>query len=192
MQSTVPNLAVIAPAAAYLAMIVGMGLIVFVPFFPGLAVICVGALAYAGYFAFAAQSLSTIQMLALAGIALFSFAGIFSSWWSEKLGLRFTYVTPEVLWGGFLGLILVSILNLSMFWQILALFIGATIAAIGIQKRGFKEGVRHGPVAIYSMLGPRGFQLLMSLLVCDLAMDHFLRRALVILPAVVPGGPGPL
>ena len=190
MQSTVPSLAAIAPAAAYLLCFVGLLLIVFVPFFPGLAVIGVAALAYAGYFAYVSQTLDPLQMLALAGVVLFSFAGIFSSWWSEKLGMRFTYVTPEVLWGGFLGLIFASILNLSMFWQILALFLGATAAAMGVQKRGFKDAVMHGPVAIYSMLGPRGFQLLMALLVCDLAMNHFLRRMLLALPTVLPGGPG--
>lgn len=190
MQSTVPNLAVLIPAAAYLAMIVGMVLIVFVPFFPGLAVIGVAALAYAAYFAVVTQTLTTVQVLAIAGILLCSFAGIFSSWWSEKLGMRFTYITPEVLWGGFLALILFSILGLEMFWQIIGLFIGATVAAIGVQKRSFKDGVMHGPVAIYSMLGPRGFQLLMALLVCDLAMNHFLRRLLMQVPAALPGGAG--
>lgn len=186
MQSTVPDLAAIAYAAAHLVMLVGLGLIIFVPFFPGLMTIGLAVLAYAVWAGVTAQSFSTFQMVALAGVVLFSAAGTFSSWWSEKLGLRFTYVTPEVLWGAFLALILVSILNLSMFWQIIALFVGATIAAIGVQKRSFKEGVQHGPVAIYSMLGPRGFQLLMALLVCDLALKHLLYR----LPSALPTGMG--
>lgn len=190
MQSTVPDLATIALTAAHLVMLLGVGLIIFVPFAPGLAAVGLAALAYAGYAAFASQTLSTFQVLALAGVAFFTAAGSFSSWWSEKLGIRFTYITPEVLWGGFLALILVSILNLSMFWQIIALFVGATIAAIAVQKRGFKDALMHGPVAIYSMLGPRGFQLLMALLVSDLAITHLLHRVAPSLPAGVPPVPG--
>lgn len=190
MQSTVPDLAAIAYGAAHLVMLVGLGLIIFVPFFPGLAAIGVAVLAYAGYAAITSQTLTTFQVLAIVGVVCCTAAGTFSSWWSEKLGLRFTYVTPEVLWGAFLGLILASILNLSMFWQIIALFIGATVAAIGVQKRSFKDGVLHGPVAIYSMLGPRGFQLLMALLVSDLAITHLLHRAQAALPAGMPTVPG--
>jgi hypothetical protein len=183
MQSTVPDLAAIAYGAAHLTMLVGLILIVFVPFFPGLAAVGLAALAYGGYAAYSAGTIDEFRMIVLAGIVVFSLAGVFSAWWSEKLGMRFTYVTPEVLWGAFIALILASVLNLSMFWQILALFLGATIAAIGVQKRSLKEGVMHGPVAIYSMLGPRGFQLLMALLVCDLAITHVLRK----LPPALPG-----
>lgn len=190
MQSTVPDLAAIAYGAAHLVMLLGVGAIIFVPFAPGLAAIGLAVLAYAGYAAFASQTLSTFQMIALAGVVFFTAAGSFSSWWSEKLGIRFTYITPEVLWGGFLALILVSILNLSMFWQIIALFVGATIAAMAVQKRGFKDALMHGPVAIYSMLGPRGFQLLMALLVCDLAITHLLHRLAPALPAGAPPVPG--
>lgn len=176
MQSTVPDLAGLAFGSVHGLMLLGMVLIIFRPFFPGLAVIGGAVLAYVGLaFGISGVQPNTFQLLALGGVLFFSFGGLFSSWWSEKLGVRFTYITPEVLWGGFLGLILVTILGASLFFQIIALFAGAMVAAIAVQKRGFKDAVAHGPLAIYSMLGPRGFQLLMSLLVSDLALAFLLR-----------------
>lgn len=186
MQSTVPDLSTIAHLVVHALMLLGLVGIIVRPFFPGVGVIAVAVLAHVGVQLGLNPQIDLRGALALAGFVFFSFAGQFSGWWSERLGMRFTYVTPEVMWGGFLGLILVSILNLSLFWQIIALFIGATVAAMGVQKRPFKDAIAHGPLAIYWMLGPRGFALLMALLVSDMAMRWLLRPipALMLAPGV--------
>jgi hypothetical protein len=152
-------------------MLLGLLLIVFRPFFPGLAIITGAVLAYYGVSVWAVQpTLESLPYIRLPLILFASFAGLFSSWWSEKLGVRFTYVTQEIGAGIFLGLILPMLVYLQLPWQIGGMFVGATLAMIYVQKRRVQEAALHGPVAVYSMLGPRGFQLLMALFVCDLAI----------------------
>ena len=155
--------------AAYAAMLAGMLLIIFRPFFPGVGLVAAAVLAYDGYGLYLLGTASTREIVLFTLIACLTFAGLMTSWWTEKLGIHYTYVKPELVWGGFLGMILFAILNMPLFGQIVGLFLGAIAAAIGVEKRPFLDALRHGPIAIYCMLGPRGFQLLMALLVADLA-----------------------
>jgi uncharacterized protein YqgC (DUF456 family) len=98
----------------------------------------------------------------------FTAIGLSSSWWSEKLGLRFTYVTPNVMWGAVLG----SFVGLFLF-DILGMLLGLIIGAMAMEIRGGRpvaEACRQGMAAVMSMLGPRGFQLLMALVVGGFAL----------------------
>jgi hypothetical protein len=74
----------------FATMLVCLGLIVFVPFFPGVAVITVAIAAYVGYASFMAHDLAGITPLGAGLIVVFAVSGVFSSFWAEKLGLRFT------------------------------------------------------------------------------------------------------
>jgi len=174
MISTVPNLPVILFGLVQLLMLVGLGLIVFVPFFPGLAVILAALLLYIGYASVMAGGLAGIAVGPLVGILIFGLAGLFSSWWSQKLGLNFTYVTPPVMMGAMLGSIVFVMVFQSMFWMLLGMIVGAFAMEMR-QGRPFKTALHQGTAGLYSMLGPRGFQLVMAMLVIDLAVRNLHR-----------------
>jgi uncharacterized protein YqgC (DUF456 family) len=154
-------------------MLVGIGLILFRPFFPGLLVILAGLAVYVGYFSFTAHTLAGITPVGLALVAVTAAVALSSTWWSDKLGLRFTYTDSMVMWGAFVG----SFVGMYL-WNIFGLLIGLVIGAFAMELRGGKrlpDALRQGMASMLSMLGPRGFQLIMAILASQLALTHLSR-----------------
>jgi uncharacterized protein YqgC (DUF456 family) len=153
----------------FATMLACLALIVFVPFFPGVAVMFTVIVAYVGYASFMAQGFAGIAPLSAGLVVLFALSGIFSSWWTEKLGLRFTYVSQQVMWGAIIGSLVIGMVRPGMFWFMIGMIIGAIATELS-QRKPFVEAVRQGVAAVYSMLGPRGFQLLMAMLIIDVSL----------------------
>ena len=163
MISTVPNLHVILQYLVYLCLLAGVALIIFKPFFPGLAVMVAGLLAYVAYESFVARDLAGIGLVPLISIVVLSAIGLTSAWWSEKLGIRFTYMSQQVMWGAIIG----SFIGIFLFGM-LGMVLGLIIGTLAMELRGGRplpEAARQGVGAVLSMLGPRGFQLIMALVV---------------------------
>jgi uncharacterized protein YqgC (DUF456 family) len=155
---------------AQLCLLAGVGLIMFVPFFPGLAVMLAGVLAYVGYQSFMAKTLAGIDAVTLGMIVGLTVIGLTSSWWSEKLGMRFTYLNQQAMWGAIIG----SFIGIFLFGM-LGMLIGLILGTMVMELRGgkpFADSLRQGVASLLSMLGPRGFQLVMALLVGGLALSH--------------------
>jgi uncharacterized protein YqgC (DUF456 family) len=170
MISTVPNLPLIIQSVTYLSLLAGVGLILFVPFFPGLAVMLAGIVLYVGYHSIMAKALAGAQLVPLIAMVLFSVIGLTSSWWSEKLGLRFTYMSQQVMWGALIG----SFIGIFIF-GLIGMLLGLILGVFVMELRGGRklpESLKLGVASLLSMLGPRGFQLLMALLVGGLALSH--------------------
>ena len=168
--STVPNLHLILGYVVYLAILGGIALIMFRPFFPGLAVILGGVLLYVGYESVVARGFAGMSPVWLAIVIGLSALGLTSSWWSEKLGVRFAHMSQQVMWGAIIGSFL-GILLAGVFGMLLGLIIG-TFAMELRSGRKPVEAARLGLGSLLSMLGPRGFQLIMALLVSSLALQH--------------------
>lgn len=161
----------------YLVTLVSLLLIVFVPFFPGVAVMFVSIAAYVGYASYTAHDFSGILPSSAGLVVIFAVAGMFSTFWAERLQLRYTYVSQQTMWGAILGSLIVGMVLQGIFWFMLGMVIGA-VAMEFQRSRRLGESVRQGLAALYSMLGPRGFQLLMAMLIVEVGMPH---------PLLLPG-----
>ena len=161
-------LPVIIAELAYAAMILSLLLIVFVPFFPGVAVIFGSVLVWVGYNSFLVHGFAGIHPVTAGFVLVFSFLGLFSSWWTEKWGVRFTYASQEVSYGMLVGSLAFGMILKTMFWFMIGMLIGG-VAMEMRSGRPFREALRQGVGAIYSALGPRGWQLMMAMLIADTA-----------------------
>lgn len=151
----------------YAAMALGIGLIIFVPFFPGLAVILASVVAYVGYRSYGAMTFAGIDIPSLVIIVALSVIGMTSSWWSEKLGLRFSYMSQQVMWGAIIG----SFIGIFI-WGMVGFLLGLILGVFVMELRGGKkpgDAIRQGLGSLLSLLGPRGMQLMMALLVASTA-----------------------
>lgn len=153
---------------AYAAMLVGLLAILVVPFFPGLVVIALGLAAYVGYASYSAQALAGIGLMPLVAVVLLSAIGLSSSWWSEKLGLRFTYLRQQAAWGAIIGS-LIGLYVAQTSGLLIGLVLGVAIAELRA-GRPFVEALREGAASLLSLLGPRGFQFLMALWVVSIEL----------------------
>ena len=99
-------------------------------------------------------------------VGVMALLGMFSSFWTEKLGLRFTYVSQLVAWGSMIVSMIFGMVLGSMFWFTVGMLVGA-IAMELREGRGVPESLRMGAAAVYSMLGPRGLQLLIAILIIE-------------------------
>lgn len=165
--------------SAYVAMLVGLATIVFIPFFPGLLVILAGLAAYVGYSSYQAHTLVGMAPVPLVACVLVSVLGLTSSWWSEKLGLHYVYLRQEAMWGAFLGMFVG--LYFSLVGMIVGMIVGVVFVEIFTMKTAKGQALRQGVAAFLSMLGPRGFQLVMALLVVSLEL-RYLPDLRVLLP----------
>ncbi len=163
----------IGAGASFLAL-VGLLMIIFKPFSPGLAVSGLTMVAAAGYATYLQGGVGVGAVICGVMMLFFFAVGQFSGWWTHKLGVHYVYSTPQLIWGGFLGMCLMMIFRAPLFLQIIALFVGAMGASMGIEKRPFKESLSRGPLGVYSSLGPRGLHLLMALVVIDLSTYYVL------------------
>lgn len=165
------------PLAVQVLMLASLLAIVFVPFFPGVAVIFVSILAYVGYYSFTLHDLVGVTPAGAVVVVLFGVFGMFSSFFSEKLGLRYTYVSQMVVWGAIIvSLVLGSVLG-GVLWFSLGLVVGA-IAMEMHEGRSFVSACQQGTAAIYSMLGPRGFQLLAAMILVEWGSPDFVHESL--------------
>lgn len=163
----------LAQTAAYAIMVLAMVLTIFVPFFPGAALFAAAVVGFEGtLYGLTGLVPDTGRLVVDAAIVLICLIGTFSGAIADKLGFRFTYASVQLVWGGFLGMILFAVLQMPLWLQIIGLFLGSIAAAAGVEKRPFKEALTRGPMGIYSLLGPRGFQLLMLVLAGDLVRTH--------------------
>lgn len=163
------NLALYLPLVVDLCLLIGIGLILFVPFFPGLAVMLAGVLLYVGYQSTLAHTFAGMDPVWFGLILVLALAGLTSGWWSEKLGLRFTYMSQQVMWGAIMGSFI------GLFFGTFGMLLGFIVGAMAMELRGgrsFPESLRQGVASLMSMLGPRGFQLLMALVVGNLVLSH--------------------
>jgi uncharacterized protein YqgC (DUF456 family) len=167
--ATVPNLHLILASLVYLSILVGVGLILFVPFFPGLAVILGGVLLYVGVMSAIAKTLSGIDVVTLVALIVVSVIGMTSAFWTEKLGLRFTYMSQQIMWGAIIG----SLVGMFVFGMV-GMLLGLIVGCMAMEMRGGRspqESVKQGVSALMSMLGPRGFQLVMALVAASLVLS---------------------
>lgn len=156
-----------------LAMLMGIGLILFVPFFPGLALIAGAIVAYVAYASYRAGTLAGMAPVSLVLVVTLAAIGLTSAWWSEKLGLRFTYMAPTVMWGALIG----SFVGILIFGMP-GMLIGLVAGTVAMELRGGRplpESLRHGVASLLAMLGPRGFQLLIALIVVSLGLTGLTR-----------------
>lgn len=160
------TLPLLLPKLVYGVMLASLLAIVFVPFFPGVAVIAVSLLLYIGYSSYVAHAFVGLDPIVAGFVLVFALAGIFSSWWTEKLEVRFTYTSQEVAAGMLIGSLAFGMIFKTMFWFMLGMLIGGVAMEVR-RGRPFPEALRQGLAAIYSSLGPRGFQLLMAMLIID-------------------------
>jgi hypothetical protein len=151
----------------YLAMIGGIGLILFVPFFPGLAVILAAVLAYVGYVSAVSHTLAGMGPVALGLFTLVGLAGLSSGWWTERFGIHLHYVSPEVAYAGVIGS-LIGTLVIGQPGMLVGLIAGVLIFEIIRQPNA--RGVRSGFASLISLSGPRGFQLILALLMAAIAL----------------------
>ncbi|MOA08805.1 hypothetical protein D3C78_1286000 [compost metagenome] len=129
-----------------------------------------GVAVYVGYHSFVAKTLAGVPMVPLIAIVAVSIIGMTSSWWSEKLGLRFSYMSQQVMWGAIIG----SFIGIFLFGM-LGMLVGLILGTFVMELRGGRkvgESIKLGVGSLLSMLGPRGFQLVMALVVGGLAMGH--------------------
>jgi uncharacterized protein YqgC (DUF456 family) len=150
--------------AVYLVMLVSLLLIVFVPFFPGVAVIMVAVAGYVGYSSFLAHGLAGMPPITLGFVAVFGLLALTSAWWTEKLEVRFSYTSQDVVWGMFIGSFAFGWVLGTMFWFMVGMLLGAIVMEAR-DGRPLPEAIRRGISDLYSTLGPRGFQLLMALMI---------------------------
>jgi uncharacterized protein YqgC (DUF456 family) len=150
----------------YVAMLASLLLIVFVPFFPGVAVILVAVVGWVGYQSFLAQGLAGMPAITLGFVAVVGLIALTSAWWTERLELRYSYTSQDVVWGMMIGSMAFGVVLGTMFWFMIGMLLGAVI----MEARGGRPGAeafRRGMADVYSALGPRGFQLLMAMLIVD-------------------------
>ncbi|MEB3196574.1 MAG: hypothetical protein VKP62_05155 [Candidatus Sericytochromatia bacterium] len=169
--------AVPAYALAHVGLLAGIALIVLRPFSPGVLVSAGSALAYVAY----AVSMSPVSRLNLAWPAGVVLALAALSWlaprWSARLGVLYGLPNPRVVMGSFFGMVLFALLfRGGLFVQVAGLLVGSLVAAWGQPRATFRTAWQAGPVAFYTMLGPRGFQLLLALLLADVAIQYLLHR----------------
>lgn len=150
----------------YVAMLVSLLLIVFVPFFPGVAVILVALAGWVGYHSYLAHSLAGIPPITLGFVVAFGLIALTSAWWTERLELRYSYTSQDVVWGMMVGSLAFGWVLGTMFWFMAGMVLGAIVMEAR-DRRAFPEAVRRGLADVYSALGPRGFQLMMAMLIVD-------------------------
>lgn len=159
--TTLPYLQQILIGVVYLCTLAGIFLILFVPFFPGMAVMLAGILVYVGVQSAIAKTLAGIDAVTLTVLVVLTLVGTTSSLWSEKLGLRFTYISQQAMWGAIIGALLGTFI-----FGMLGMLLGLIVGCMAMELRGGrspKESLQQGVSALMSMLGPRGFQLIMAL-----------------------------
>jgi hypothetical protein len=150
----------------YVAMLASLLLIVFVPFFPGVAVILVAVAGWVGYMSFTAHDLAGMPAITLGFVVVVGLIALTSAWWTERLELRFSYTSQDVIWGMMVGSFAFGWVLGTMFWFMVGMVLGAVI----MEARGGRPGteaIRRGLADVYSALGPRGFQLMMAMLIVD-------------------------
>ncbi|HEY9720838.1 MAG TPA: DUF456 domain-containing protein [Oscillatoriaceae cyanobacterium] len=152
----------------YVAMLAGLLAILVVPFFPGLLVVTLGLLAYVGYASYTAHALSGMGIVPLVAIVVLTVIGLSSSWWSERLELRFTYIAQPALWGAFIGSF-IGLFIAGTGGLLLGMVIGVTLVEMRTGRK-LRESLRQGAASLMSMLGPRGFQFLMALWVVSIEL----------------------
>lgn len=159
--TTLPHLQQILTALVYLCTLAGIFLILLVPFFPGMVVMLAGILIYVGVMSFTAKAFAGMDAVILAVLVVLTIIGTTSSIWSERLGLRFTYISQQAMYGAIIG----SLLGAFLFGM-LGMLLGLIIGCMAMELRGGrspKDSLQQGVSALMSMLGPRGFQLVMAL-----------------------------
>lgn len=154
---------------AHLALLGGIAAIMFAPAVPGLAVMLVGVLAYVAIETTRAGTLAGIGVAPLVGLVLVAAAGLSAPWWTGKLRLGFTYVSQQVMWGALIGSF-VGIFIAGIVGMLIGLIAGTMIMEVR-GGRSVPEALRHGLSALTSMLGPRGFQLVMALVFATIALS---------------------
>jgi uncharacterized protein YqgC (DUF456 family) len=156
--------------ATYLLLIGGLVLNVAMPRVPGLAVVLAGLLLGGGYGLYEAGPTPLIY-LPLLIIILLAAIGLSVSWWTEKLRIRLAYFPTQVMWGAmigsFVGLFILG--AYPVLGMILGLIVGTMIMELR-SGRSFKESLRQGIASLIAMLGPKGFQLMMTLLLIGLGL----------------------
>ncbi|MDB5098245.1 MAG: hypothetical protein JWM80_2666 [Cyanobacteria bacterium RYN_339] len=153
----------------YAATLLSLLLIVFVPFFPGVAVILVAIAGWVGYNSFLAHNLAGMPPVSLGFVVVIGLIALTSAWWTEKLELRFSYASQDVVWGMMIGSFAFGAVLGTMFWFLVGMFAGAVIMEAR-DGRPLQDAVRRGLADVYSTVGPRGFQLLMAMLIVDAAV----------------------
>jgi hypothetical protein len=162
-----PRLSLILLELVLLAMAGGIGLIVLVPFFPGLAVILAAVLVYVAYASAVAGTLAGLGAVPLALIVAISVLGLTSGWWTERFGIHMHFVSPQVAYAGVIGSVIGTLLA-SMPGMLLGLMVGVVV--LEIQRSPNARGLRNGFASLISLAGPRGFQLMLALLVSAIGL----------------------
>ena len=182
-----PDAALAAFCLAHLGVLLGIGFVIWRPFSPGALLAGLTSLAYTGYALVLVRTFSWFGLWPAAVVALLTLAAGTAGYWSERLGMRFVRPDQRVVLGAFLGMILMSVLvggHGGILTLVLGLVLGAFIASYGQAAGSPRLAWERGPIALYSALGPRGFQLLLALAIGDLSTMYLFHRVGAVLPAV--------
>jgi hypothetical protein len=172
--------------AAHAGILASVLLAVFRPQFPAPWLVGFSALGYVTYAVLNIRIPSTTTFLWIAAMVALLIIGATSARWTSRLRVYTLTIQPHVILGAFLGLIILTIMfpHGGLFGQVCGFLIGASLAGMTPQRGRPGGSPSSGPLALYALFGPRGFQLILVLVMAEIATQNLLFRVgLVTLPA---------
>lgn len=157
---------------------------------PHLPVLWISGLSTLGYAAFALLNLrvpAPHTFLWIAVVVALLGVGMTSARWSARLRVYSLTVQPKIFLGAVLGMIVTVLLfpSWGMLAQVIGLIAGASLGGMSPERGRPPGSPRTGPMALYALLGPRGFHFILTLLIADIATQHlFFRVGQIALPTV--------
>jgi xanthosine utilization system XapX-like protein len=173
--------------AAHVGVLLAMLLAIFRPQFPALWVCTLSSLGYITYALFNLRTPAPHTFLWIGVVIGLLLLGLASARWSARLRIHAITVHPKIVLGAFLGMILVILVFAfwGMFGQMLGFVLGASLGGMSPEPGRRAGSPSSGPMALYGLIGPRGFQFILVLTMADVATQHlFFRVGLMAVPLV--------
>lgn len=152
------------------ALIAGIGLCVFVSGEAGLSLMLVALAAAAGYLAWLSPPFGSLNLALLLTAGVLGVIGLTVRSWSTRLGLHIHYLASDVMQGAMIGGLIGGVL-LSLPGLALGTTLG--IAVVEIRRHPDARAFRNTVASLMSLVGPRGLQLLLALVVALIGLQAF-------------------
>lgn len=164
--------------AAHVILLLAVGAAVLKPQMP---TIWLSGLGVLGYVSFALLNLRIPALhtfVWIAAVVALMGMSMMSARWSARLRVYSLTIHPKIFLGAFLGMVIAILLvpTWGLAGQVCGFVAGASLGGMSPARGRAAGSARTGPMALYALLGSRGFQLILTLLIADIATQHLLFR----------------
>jgi hypothetical protein len=164
--------------AAHVGVLLAVLLAIFRPHFPALWVCAGSSLGYVTYALLNLRTPAPHTFFWIGAVVGLFLVGLASARWSARLRIHALTVHPKIVLGAFLGMIVAILVYPlgGMFGQLLGFVLGASLGGMRPEpgRRGGSPST--GPMALYGLIGPRGFQFILVITMADVATQYLFFR----------------